>query len=76
MKPEAFRWVEVKTGSSELTQNQIDTTKKIKLPLIRCRVANVMAPPEEVCIYWDEVNSEYLSRFKYDNKRSLKSLLN
>ena len=74
MKPSDFRWVEVKTGSSELTQNQIDTTNKIKLPLMRCRVANVMAPPEEVQIYWDEVNSEYLSRFKDDFKRSQKSL--
>jgi len=74
MTPDDFRWVEVKTGYSELTQNQIDATNKIKIPLIRCRVANVMAPPEEVRIYWDEVNSEYLSRFKDDFKRSQKSL--
>ncbi len=74
MTPDDFRWVEVKTGYSELTQNQIDATNKIKIPLIRCRVANVMAPPEEVRIYWDEVNSEYLSRFKDDFKKSQKSL--
>lgn len=74
MKPDDFRWVEVKTGRSELTQNQMDTINKIKIPLIRCRVANVMAPPEEVWIYFDEVNSEYLSRFKDDSKRTQKPL--
>ena len=74
MRPDDFRWVEVKTGRSELTPNQIETTNKIKIPLIRYRVANVMAPPDEVNIYWDEVNSEYLLRFSNDLKRSLKSL--
>lgn len=74
MKVDDFRWVEVKTGGSELSPNQIDTLKKIKLPLIRCRVANVLAPPEEVQIYWDEVDSAYLSRFKDDSKRQEESL--
>ncbi len=65
-----FRWIEVKTGMSDLSQNQIDMVGKIKIPLIRFRVANVIAPPKEVNIYWDEVNSEYLSRFDNDSKRT------
>ncbi len=69
MSFEDFRWVEVKTGYSDLSTNQIDTLKKIKMPLIRCRVANVLAPPEQIRIYWDEVDSTYLSRFKNDSKR-------
>jgi len=74
MKVDDFRWVEVKTGRSELSPNQIDALKKIKLPLIRCRVANVLAPPEEIQIYWDEVDSGYLSRFNDDSKKSQKPL--
>lgn len=74
IKTDDFRWVEVKTGNTELSPNQIDALRKIKLPLIRCRVANVLAPPKEVRIYWDEVNSEYLSRFDDDPKRSQKPL--
>ena len=71
MKPDDFRWAEVKTGYSDLTQNQIDTLKKIKIPLIRYRIPYVLAPPKEVEIYWDEVNSEYLSRFDNDPKRKI-----
>jgi hypothetical protein len=56
MKLEDFRWVEVKTGYSKLGQNQFDTLKKNKILLFRCRVANVLAPPEEVKVSWDEVN--------------------
>jgi hypothetical protein len=56
MKLEDFRWIEVKTGYSKLNQNQFDTSKKKRISLFRCRVANVLAPPEEVKVSWDEVN--------------------
>src|SRR5574337_641579 len=59
-KPEDFRWTEVKTGYSKLGQNQFDTSKKLKISLFRCRVANVLAPPEEVKVFWDEVNESCL----------------
>jgi hypothetical protein len=60
MKPEDFRWIEVKTGYSKIGQNQFDTLKKIKISLFRCRVTNVLAPPEEVKILWDEVSESCL----------------
>ena len=60
---EDFRWIEVKTGKSKLSENQINTAKKIKIPLIKCHIANVLAPPQEIRIFWDEVNSEYLSQY-------------
>ena len=60
VKPEDFRWIEVKTGYSKPNQKQFDTLKKIKISLFRYRVANVLAPPEEVKIFWDEVNESCL----------------
>lgn len=69
MKVDDFRWVEVKAGNSGLSPNQIAMLEKIKLPLIRCRVANVLASPKEVKIYWDVVDSEFLSRFKVDSTK-------
>lgn len=56
MKLEDFRWIEVKTGYGKLSQNQFDTLKKNKISLFRCRVTNVLGPPEEVKVSWDEVN--------------------
>ena len=65
-----FCWVDVKTGLNELTPNQISTLKKITIPLYRFRVPNPLVPSKDVTIYWDEVNSEYLSRFeKFDAER-------
>jgi len=55
-----FVWVEVKTGSSKLTTNQINTSKKISLRLFRIRVPYSLGPTEEVNIYKDEVNSNFL----------------
>ena len=64
-----FCWVDVKTGNSELTPNQILTTKKITIPLYRFRVPTPLIPSRNVEIYWDKVDSEYLSRFdKLDSK--------
>lgn len=66
MKLEDFRWVEVKTGYSRLTPNQVNTISKIKIPLIRCRVPNPMERPEEVTIYFDEVTPEFLAMYQND----------
>jgi hypothetical protein len=60
VKLEDFRWVEVKTGYGKLGQNQFDTLKKNKISLFRCHVVNVLAPPEEVKVSWDEVNESCL----------------
>ncbi|MDR3781797.1 MAG: hypothetical protein P4K92_00595 [Candidatus Nitrosotalea sp.] len=60
MKPEDFRWIEIKTGYGKLGRNQFDTSKKIKISLFRCRVTNILAPPEEVKVFWDEVNESCL----------------
>ena len=64
-----FCWVDVKTGLNDLTINQISTLKKITIPLYRFRVPNPLISSKEVTIYWDKVDSEYLSRFDYDSKR-------
>ncbi len=55
-----FVWVEVKTGYSNLTTNQINTSKKISLRLFRIRVPCSLAPADEMVIYKDEVNSKFL----------------
>ena len=60
MKPEDFRWIEVKTGYAKPGQNQFDTSKKLKISLFRCRVANVLSPPDEVKVFWDEVSESCL----------------
>ena len=60
IKPEDFRWIEVKTGYAKSGQNQFDTSKKLKISLFRCRVANVLAPPDEVKVFWDEVSESCL----------------
>ena len=62
-----FCWVEVKTGSRELTKNQIKTWKKIKIPLFRFRVPNPVLSSEEVDIYWDKVNSKYIFEHGLDS---------
>ena len=55
-----FCWVEVKTGYQDLTDNQIQTLKKITLPLYRFRIPTPLVPPRDVYIYWDEVTPVYL----------------
>ena len=55
-----FVWVEVKTGYSELTPNQVQTLKKISLRLFRFRIPFPLTHPDDVDIYKDEVNSKYL----------------
>jgi len=53
-----FRWIEVKTGYSKLTTNQINTLEKISLPLFRYRVPYPLQSP--VYVHYDEVNSQFL----------------
>jgi len=55
-----FCWVEVKTGYQDLTDNQIQTLKKLTIPLYRFRIPTPLVSPREVYIYWDEVTPVYL----------------
>lgn len=55
-----FCWVEVKTGYQELTENQVQTLKKITIPLYRFRVPTPLIESRDVYIYWDEVTPVYL----------------
>ena len=59
-----FLWIEVKTGSSKLSPNQIRTLKKISLPLFRYRVPFPLPElPDDanhMDIYYDEVDSIFL----------------
>lgn len=61
-----FRWVEVKTGGSTLSSNQLETSKRIKIPLVICRIPNVTDESEEVDIYWHNIKKdfEYLSNYE------------
>ena len=66
-----FYWVDVKTGNNELTRNQISTLKNLTIPLYRFRVPTPLIASGDVTIYWDKVDSKYLSRFDYlDFKRT------
>jgi hypothetical protein len=57
-RAEDFRWVEVKTGRSELSPNQLGTSEVIKIPLVICRIPNVLAPPSYVNVYWNSVEDD------------------
>ncbi|MBM3910417.1 MAG: hypothetical protein FJ356_02065 [Thaumarchaeota archaeon] len=62
-----FSWVEVKTSNVGLTRNQVQTLKKITIPLYRFRVPNPLLKANEVYIYGDEVNSDYLRNHQLDS---------
>lgn len=64
-----FRWAEVKTGYSKLTERQIRTREKITIPLYRYRVPNSKLNSEEVNIHEDLVDEEYLSINHPDSER-------
>jgi len=51
--PDALCWVEVKTGKSILSKNQIDALEKIKLPLALFYINDVLTAPRKVEIEWD-----------------------
>ena len=54
-----FRWVEVKTGNSVLTNNQIRKLHEISLPLAIFRIPNILDPPQEWEIMWEEGYGKY-----------------
>jgi len=54
-----FRWVEVKTGNSVLSNNQIGTLRKITLPLAIFQIPNILDPPEEWEVYWNAGDADY-----------------
>jgi len=60
-----FRWVEVKTGNSVLSNNQISTLRKITLPLAIFQIPNILDPPEVWEVYWNAGDAKYwLQEFK------------
>ncbi|MDE1726966.1 MAG: hypothetical protein KGH89_06830 [Thaumarchaeota archaeon] len=59
VKAEDFKWVEVKTGKSRLTQNQYGNSKNVTIPLLICRIPNVTDSPEDVEIFWNTVRQDY-----------------
>jgi len=60
-----FRWAEVKTGNSQLSNNQIRTLKKISLNLAVFHIPNIFDPPKTWEVYWKDGNAKYwLEKFK------------
>jgi len=62
-----FSWVEVKTGSRELSKRQIRTLEKITIPLYRFRVPNPLLG-DKVDIFYDLVDEIYLFEHDLDSK--------
>ena len=68
LEPDDFRWVEVKTGNSVLTNNQIRTLNEISLPLAIFRIPNILDSPEDWEILWNEGDADYwLKQFKQNS---------
>jgi len=59
MKFDDFRWVEVKTGYSQLSNNQIRKLNVITIPLVVFRVPNILDSPNEWKIVLKEGNSDF-----------------
>ena len=59
MKFGDFRWVEVKTGHSQLSNNQIRQLNNITLPLVVFRIANILDSPKKWEISWTEGSSDF-----------------
>lgn len=57
-KPDDFRWVEVKTGKSELSENQLSTSERIKIQFVICRIIDVTEYPEDLEIYWNTIDQD------------------
>jgi len=65
LTPNDFRWVEVKTGNSVLSNNQINKLNDITIPLAIFRIPNILDPPEEWQVYWKSGKAKYwLNEFK------------
>ncbi len=66
--PTALCWVEVKTGKSGFTNNQIDALERIKIPLALFYIIDVLAPPRRIEMEWDiRTGDEWLNEL--DDKR-------
>ncbi|NWG36711.1 hypothetical protein [Nitrososphaera sp.] len=66
--PTALCWVEVKTGRSGFSDNQVDALEKIKIPLALFYIQDVLAPPRKIEIEWDtRTGDEWLDEL--DDKR-------
>jgi len=52
--PEDFAWVEVKTGQSELSFNQVKFREECKLRFCVFRIPKVWLPPRAVQVNWEE----------------------
>jgi hypothetical protein len=51
--PTAICWVEIKTGGSTFSDNQIRALERIKLPLAVFHIEDVLAPPRRIEMEWD-----------------------
>jgi len=49
-----FRWIEVKTGESELSPNQWRKLRQVTIPPVICVIPNVTDRPRFVKTYWYE----------------------
>lgn len=49
----AFSWVEVKSGTSQLSKHQLDTARTCKIKFNVFRVKDVMKSPDSVWISWE-----------------------
>lgn len=66
--PTALCWIEVKTGKSGFSNNQIDALERIKIPLAIFYIEDVLAPPRKIEIEWDiRTGDEWLDEL--DDKR-------
>ena len=68
MKRYDFRWVEVKTGNSALTNNQIRMLKEISLDLAIFRIPNVLDSPRHWKIVLKQGSGDYwLNQFSQNS---------
>lgn len=59
-------WVEIKTGESVFSGNQIEVLKQIRLPLAVFYIEDVLAPPEDIEIEWNMASGrEWLADFGF-----------
>jgi hypothetical protein len=65
VKPDDFRWAEVKTGKSTLSENQLRMSERIKIPLVICRIYDVTVHPENLEIFWNTVSQDVTMLYKY-----------
>lgn len=52
-RPRSFTWVEIKTGSSQLSKRQEETSDSCKVDFSIFRIRNVEVPPSEIDIEWE-----------------------